>query len=142
MKNILILFIVFASILSCSSKRNQLKGNWYSCTPEGEYLELFTKKDSFRIVTDRSIVTNWTHYRIESDTIFFKTPLDWNESSKAILNYNSGKSLTMKFININETTKLKPLNSIVENIEDEYELLISCKKRAKKAECNVGNKNN
>jgi len=115
---------------------SEVSGNWYTCNSNDGYLEFFTKKDSFRIVTTSGIQTSWTHYRIESDTMFFIRPGGFNDSTKAVINYNAGKSLTMDFIDDFDTIEFEPLIFMEDNIENDYFSFIEINKRSKNAGCN------
>lgn len=127
---------ILTLLMSCTSSINQLSGNWYYCDLGDQYLEFFTKKDSFRIVSKRGIETSWTHYRIESDTIYYIRPNGFkSDSTKAVLNYNTGKSLSMKFIDSNNIIELKPLTSIVKETDNKDELITDFIERSKNADC-------
>ncbi len=135
-KNSFILFLFLVSLISCKSNTNQLEGNWYSCNSNDGYLELYTKKDSFRVVTTSGIQTSWTYYKIESDTMHYILPGGFKtDSIKAILDYNIGKSLSVEFINRNEKIEFKPLNFVVDNTENNFSFT-EINKRSKSAECN------
>ena len=136
MKNSFIIFLILVSLISCKSNINQLEGNWYTCNSNDGYLEFYTKKDSFRIVTTKGIQTSWTYYKIESDTMYYILPGGFkSDSIKAFLNYNIGKSLSMEFINSYNKIEFKPLNLVVEYTENDFSLP-EINKRSKNAECN------
>ncbi|WP_299339474.1 hypothetical protein [uncultured Psychroserpens sp.] len=114
---------------------NQLDGDWYSCTSDDGYLEFFTKKDSFRVATTSGIQTSWTHYRIELDTMYFIRPGGFNDSTKVIIDYNVGKSLTMDFLDDFETIEFKPLFFNTENSKKDHYSFIEISERSKNANC-------
>ena len=135
MRNLLIIVLILSSLISCSFGINQFEGNWYSCISENQYLEFFTKKDSFKVVGNNGIESSWTYYKLKSDTMYFIKPGGFKtDSSKATFNYNRGKSLSMEFLNSNEKIEFKPLNFVVENPEKDYNW-VEMKKRLKNAEC-------
>lgn len=136
MKKILISALIFSSLLSCNSNFKNLEGNWYTCTSNNEYFEFFTKKDSFKVISNVGIITNWTHYYVKSDTMYFIKPNGFDtDSTKAFLNYKYGKSLKMDFFDGNESLHFKPLNLVLVNSEMDSITFHEINTRAKSVEC-------
>ena len=109
-KNIITILFLFVVISSCTSNLNQLNGNYYYCNDNNEYVEIYSKKDSFKLASSLRYTSDWIHYKIEFDTIYFVTPSEWRDSTKASIQYSNGKITSMNFFEIKTKFKLFDLN--------------------------------
>jgi hypothetical protein len=131
-KNVLLCFI---TLQSCLSEKDRLEGNWYACDENGNYKELLIKKDSLRYVLSLGYASRWANYKIKSDTLYILNSTEWRDSTKAILQFNSDNTFSMKYTDSNSATTYRPLNQTVKQSDKYSELISQTKLRAEKSEC-------
>ena len=130
-----IILLCFITMQSCLSEKNRLEGNWYACDENGDYKELLIKEDSLRYVFSVGYASGWANYKIKSDTLYILNSTEWRDSTKAILQFNSDKTFSMKYTNSNSATIYRPLNQTVKQTDKYSELISQTKLRAEKSEC-------
>ncbi len=62
--------IVIISLKCSIIQKNDIIGNWYACSKDGLYIEMFLKNDEYKFSGSNEIITNWCKYYISNDTLY------------------------------------------------------------------------
>lgn len=105
-------------MFNCQKERN-INGNYYVCQ-NGEYIEVYFKKDSMRVVSDDHWVklTEWEKIEIKNDTLHFETFGEWRMPSKAKIEYVEKRRINL-IILVSKNVEVVNLKSIYENVNSE-----------------------
>ena len=89
---------------SCNSTctSNKLAGNWYTCGPDGSYIEWYVKNDTYKFCTDELLEAQSEKYTISKDTLISQSPYKKirNQVSKAIMHFK--KMVTWNLIMLHQ----------------------------------------
>ena len=102
-----IYFLILINFISCQ-KKNPIEGNFSTCL-NGEYGEVYFKKDSMRVASDfnSDYLSEWRKFEAKDDTLQFETFGEWRQTTKAEIKYIGVNKIKLKFLKDNENTYLK-----------------------------------
>lgn len=105
--NIILIFTLF---LSCETEK-KLDGNYSSCI-DGEYVEIYFKKDSMRVASENVWVelSEWKKIEIKNDTLYFETFGEWRYKSKAKIKYVEKNNVELSFLETDDKLNLEQMN--------------------------------
>lgn len=113
-----------------------MNGN-YSMCHNGEYLEIYFKKDSMRVASENKWVklSEWRKIEIKNDTLLFETFGEWKKKSKAEINYIGTNKIEMRNLETNERRSLVTFNENL-NFENQKEFWngFNCRQNSKNCE--------
>ena len=94
---------------SCQNSQN-LNGN-YSICQDGEYAEVYFKKDSMRVAKDDYWVklSDWRKIEIKNDTLHFETFGEWKYNAKAKIKYIGMNSVELWVLDTDFRLSLEPI---------------------------------
>jgi len=129
-------------LISCQNDRN-LDGNYSVCF-NGEYSEVYFKKDSMRMASESEWVSlsEWRKIEVKNDTLYFETFGEWRDSATAEIKYIGLNKIELKLLEANRSINLEPINKSL-NFEKPKELWNGFIKRLNSSNCEkktVGNK--
>ena len=137
-----LLFIATLLFLSKSFFFSQtptsFSGSWYACSEEGFYVELHIKNQTLKYSSIDSFVTSPFPFKFNGDTLEYADNYTFKDSiaeRKALINFEGENCLKMYFDETKELWTWYRIEGKIENFEDEKELIINTKKRAKKYKC-------
>ena len=92
------IILIFNLILGCQSDKT-LDGNYSSCI-DGEYVEIYFKKDSMRVASENVWVelSEWRKIEIKNDTLYFETFGEWRDKSRAKIKYVEMNNAELSFL--------------------------------------------
>ena len=130
--NIILSLLLF---LSCKIERN-LNGNYSMCN-NGEYSEVYFKKDSMRVASDSKWVklTKWRKFEINNDTLYFTSFGEFKENWKAKINYVGFNKIELHNLLTDKKFELEPINRNL-NFENLNRFWTGFNKRQKSNHCN------
>jgi hypothetical protein len=98
MKLKLFIAILISSLLFSCQNENKLNGNYSICI-DGQYAEVYFKKDSMRMASNNEWVrlSEWRKIEILNDTLYFETFGEWRDNAKAKIEYNGRNEIKLKF---------------------------------------------
>ena len=101
----MILVIVFG----CQNDRN-LQGNYFVCD-NGEYSEVYFKKDSMSMASDSEWISlsEWRKIEIKNDTLYFDSFGELRESWRAEIKYVGRDRIEMRILESNKELNLEPI---------------------------------
>lgn len=105
--NIILIFILF---LGCQNTRT-LYGNYATCI-DGEYTEVYFKKDSMRVASENVWVklSQWRKIEIKNDTLYFETFGEWRDKTKAKIKYIGMDNTELSFLETDAILNLELMN--------------------------------
>ena len=117
----LTLLTLLSSSCNPKSKTNKLVGNWYTCGPDGSYIEWYVKNDKYKFCTDKHLEAQCENYTIIKDTLISKSPYKEKENqvSKALMHFKENGDLELNYITSNENWVFHPLDVKIKPYSDE-----------------------
>ncbi|WP_179338355.1 hypothetical protein [Winogradskyella ludwigii] len=105
--NIILISTLF---LGCQNT-GTLFGNYSSCI-DGEYTEVYFKKDSMRVASENVWVelSKWRKIEIKNDTLYFETFGEWRDKTKAIIKYVGTNNTELNFLETDAILNLERMN--------------------------------
>ncbi|MCK0158952.1 hypothetical protein MWU65_17325 [Cellulophaga sp. F20128] len=87
------IILIITLLFGCQNEQ-KLDGNYSMCN-NGEYTEVYFKKDSMRVASENKWVklSEWRKFEIKNDTLYFQSFGEWRDDWKAEIIYN-GKNKT------------------------------------------------
>ncbi len=131
---------IFSVIFTNCSKitGKQEFGNWYSCTEDGFYVEMLTKKNQYKFSAANKIVTPWCQYKISGDTLY-QYDTDFIKDSVVVktakISYINNDEIELKYITSDETWRFYRMEQNISNLENDSALNLETCKRAKLLNC-------
>ena len=112
--NLYIFILTITSLFSCQNE--QKIDGFYSICSDGEYAEIYFKKDSMRIASQNEwiLLSEWRKIEITDDTLYFESFGEWRDDWKA----------QIRFISKNKTELHNLTNNVKINLERFDENLI------------------
>lgn len=100
-------------ILGCQSKVI-LDGNYSVCL-NGEYVEVYFKKNLMRVATENESRTlhEWQKIEIKQDTLYFESFDEWKHNWKAKIIRNGKSKTELHNLNTDMKFQLEPINAIL-----------------------------
>lgn len=140
MKKAIITFLILNTFLSCSTEDNKTKilGSWYSCSSNGDYVEMHIKENQYKYSTDFGIVTKWNEFEIKGNTIFQYDKYVFEDSTivnKANLYFLEEGMLTLEYFTSDEDWVFHRLDKAIINIDDNAILNQETKERSNARKC-------
>ncbi len=135
MKLIKIIYILsFGVFLGCVNNRN-IEGYYSNCR-DGEYMEVYFKKDSMRVAADNEWVrlSEWRKIVIENDTLHFETFGEYRESWQAVIEYVGTDKIKLKVLESKNKVNLNRIDEIL-NFEEPTSFWNDFHKRKDYANC-------
>ena len=104
---IILIFILF---LGCQNTR-KLYGNYAACI-DGEYTEVYFKKDSMRVASEnvRVELSQWRKIEIKNDTLYFETFGEWRDKTKAKIKNVGMDNTELSFLETDAILNLERMN--------------------------------
>ncbi|WP_106793863.1 hypothetical protein [Aquimarina sp. Aq78] len=98
--------LILGTFFGCQNDQN-IQGN-YSVCENGEYTEVYFKKDSMRIAADNDWVklSKWRKIEIKNDTLYFETFGEWRDSLKAEIKYAGMNTIELRILKSGENLNL------------------------------------
>ncbi|MEL7122584.1 MAG: hypothetical protein AAFO07_24270 [Bacteroidota bacterium] len=141
MKLKLFIVILISSLLFSCQNENKLNGNYSICI-DGQYAEVYFKRDSMRMASESEWVrlSKWRKIEILNDTLFFETFGEWRDNAKAKIKYNGLNNIELKFPKDIEDKKFGMTQSLERikgdfDIEESEEFWTAFKTRKSLTEC-------
>lgn len=81
------IILIFTLLFGCQNEQ-RLDGNYSMCN-DGEYSEVYFKKDSMRVASKNEWVklSEWRKVEIKNDTLYFQSFGEWKDDWKAKIIY-------------------------------------------------------
>jgi hypothetical protein len=143
------IFLFFSSF-SCAGQKG-IVGNWYTCGPDGYYIEMYVKEAVFYFCTEDNFAPQNYPYKYNSDTLVYFDPYASNESfktKKVIVSFQTENEMTWNYISTGERWTYHKLNiklmefpdsitsqNFIETLNVYEKLKNDTKKRARKMKC-------
>ncbi len=126
--------MILVLIFGCQNKEN-IDGN-YSICQDGEYLEVYFKKDSMRAASDDSWtkLSEWRKIEIKNDTLLFETFGEWRMASKAKIKFLRKNEINLLLLRSGQSINLKPIYGTL-NFEKSKEFWDGFYKRQNSKNC-------
>ncbi len=129
------IILIFNLILGCQSDKT-LDGNYSSCI-DGEYVEIYFKKDSMRVASENVWVelSEWRKIEIKNDTLYFETFGEWRDKSRAKIKYVGMNNAELSFLEKDAIINLEQMN-VKLTFKDSLKFWSGFKSRMNNKKCN------
>ena len=104
------IILILALFFGCENNRN-LNGN-YSWCYNGEYSEVYFKKDSMRVASKNQWVklSEWRKIEIRNDTLYFKTFGEFKDNATAEIKYVGMNKTELRILETDVRLNLESIN--------------------------------
>ncbi|UOB18664.1 hypothetical protein [Abyssalbus ytuae] len=128
------IILITTLLFGCQNKQ-KLDGNYSMCS-NGEYVEVYFKKDSMRIASENESVklSEWRKVEIKNDTLYFESFGEWKRKYKAEIKYIGNYNIELHNLMTNIKFNLERINENP-NFQNSMEFWNGFNKRQKNKNC-------
>ena len=140
MKQSIYIAFVLTLIYGCVSVKSEssISGHWYSCTKNGDYVEMHFKKNEYKYSSYFGIASEWNEFKVEGDTLIQYDKFLFEDSivtNKAKFHFTDKGELKLEYLTSDESWTFFRIDDSIGDIEDNSVLRLETIERSKARKC-------